>query len=215
MLDETRTTDCEGVSEVSNPQKARELSSYDRELVELIGRTAHGDEEALGVLYDNTGSHVYGLGFRVLGDTTMAEEVTMDVFLQVWRQAGQFDQSRGNPMVWLAVLTRSRAIDRLRVGKKDREGRELMETVPDGPNAESDPEQSSVYLEQCRIVRQAINSLPSEQREMIELAYFGGLSQREIATQTGEPLGTVKTRIRLGMVKLRTLLAPLEEGLIL
>ena len=214
MLDETRTTECEGVSELSNPQKGKELSAYDRELVELIGRTAQGDEGALGALYDKTGSHVYGLGFRVLGDTTMAEEVTMDVFLQVWRQAGQFDQSRGNPLVWLAVLTRSRAIDRLRVGKKGREVREPIETVSEEPNAESDPEQSSVYLEQCRIVRQAINSLPSEQREMIELAYFGGLSQREIATQTGEPLGTVKTRIRLGMVKLRTLLGPLEEGLI-
>lgn len=213
MLNQTRTTDSEGVSELSNPQKTKGLSAHDRELVELIGRTAQGDEEALGMLYDKTGSHVYGLGFRVLGDTTMAEEVTMDVFLQVWRQAGQFDQSRGNPMVWLAVLTRSRAIDRLRVGKKDREAREPLEEISDERGAESNPEQSSVYLEQCRIVRQAINSLPAAQREMIELAYFGGLSQREIATQIGEPLGTVKTRVRLGMVKLRTLLGPLEEGL--
>ncbi|MBA3965520.1 MAG: sigma-70 family RNA polymerase sigma factor [Nitrospirales bacterium] len=214
MLDETRTTGREGVSELSNPLKIKDLSAQDRELVELIRRTAQGDEEALGMLYDKTGSYVYGLGFRVLGDTTMAEEVTMDVFLQVWRQAGQFDHSRGTPMVWLAVLTRSRAIDRLRIGKKDREAREPMEKVASEPDVECDPEQSSVYLEQCRIVRQAINSLPSEQREMIELTYFGGLSQREIASQVGEPLGTVKTRVRLGMIKLRHVLGPLEEGLI-
>lgn len=214
MLDETRNKNCEGISGLSSPQKVKDLSVWDRELVELIGRTAQGDETALGNLYDRTSSYVYGLGFRVLGDTTMAEEVTMDVFLQVWRQAGQFDQSRGAPMVWLAVLTRSRAIDRLRIGKKDREAREPMERVASEPGVESDPEQSSVYLEQCRIVRKAINSLPAEQREMIELAYFGGLSQREIASQVGEPLGTVKTRIRLGMIKLRHVLGPLEEGLI-
>ncbi|MEO8324610.1 MAG: sigma-70 family RNA polymerase sigma factor [Nitrospirota bacterium] len=214
MLDETRNKIYEGISELSSTEKVKDLSVWDRELIELIGRTAQGDEAALGSLYDRTGSYVYGLGFRVLGDTTMAEEVTMDVFLQVWRQAGQFDHSRGTPMVWLAVLTRSRAIDRLRIGKKDRETREPIERIASEPDVESDPEQSSVYLEQCRIVRQAINSLPSEQREMIELAYFGGLSQREIASQVGEPLGTVKTRIRLGMIKLRHVLGPLEEGLI-
>jgi len=117
-------------------------------------------------------------------------------------------------MVWLTVLTRSRAIDRLRVGKKDREAREPLEEISDERDAEHDPEQRSVYSEQGRIVRQALISLPSEQRIIIELAYFEGLSQSEIAIQIGEPLGTVKTRIRLGMVKLRNLLGPLEEGLI-
>ena len=127
MLDETRTTECDGVSELSTPRKIKDLSTYDRELIGLIGRTAQGDEAALGAFYDKTVSFVNGLAFRVLSDTTMAEEVTMDVFLQVWRQAGKFDQNRGNPMVWLAVLTRSRAIDCLRVGKKDREAREPLE----------------------------------------------------------------------------------------
>ncbi|MEO6202817.1 MAG: sigma-70 family RNA polymerase sigma factor [Nitrospirales bacterium] len=214
MLDETRNKEYEGISGLSSHQKVKDADTSDRELVSLLHRTAQGDEVALGILYDKTVNFVYGLGFRVLGDTTLAEEVTMDVFLQVWRQAGQFDHSRGNPMVWLAVLTRSRAIDRLRIGKKDREAREPIERIASEPDVESNPEQSSVYLEQCRIVRQAINSLPSEQRETIELAYFGGLSQREIASQVGEPLGTVKTRIRLGMIKLRHVLGPLEEGLI-
>ena len=124
MLDEPRTTECGGVSELPGSKNIKELSGYDRELIELIGRTAQRDEAALGTLYDKTGSQVFGLAFRVLNDSTMAEEVTMDVYMQVWKQAGQFDQSRGNPMVWLTVLTRSRAIDRLRVGKKERESRE-------------------------------------------------------------------------------------------
>lgn len=214
MLDETRTTDNEGVPEISNPTNITDFSAHDWELVELIGRTAQRDEEALGTLYDKTGSHVYGLGFRVLGDTTMAEEVTMDVFLQVWRQAGQFDQSRGKPMVWLTVLTRSRAIDRLRVGKKDRICRQSMEEISEIMSKERNPEQHSVQSEQGRIVRHGLYSLPPEQREVIELGYFDGLSQSEIAQRTGQPIGTVKTRVRLGMVKLRTLLGPLGEGLI-
>lgn len=213
MLDETRTTGCDGVSELPVSQKVKELSGYDRELIGLIGRTAQGDEAALGTLYDKTGSQVYGLAFRVLNDSTMAEEVTMDVFMQVWKQAGQFDQGRGNPMVWLTVLTRSRAIDRLRVGRKDREAREPLEEVSEEQVSGGDPEQSSFYLEQCRIVRQALTSLPIEQREVIELAYFGGLSQSEIAAKIGQPIGTVKTRVRLGMIRLRNVLGPFQEGL--
>ncbi|MDR4460822.1 MAG: sigma-70 family RNA polymerase sigma factor [Nitrospirales bacterium] len=213
MVDKTRITGCGEVSDLPDHPKTQDLRSADWELIELIGRIAQGDETALGTLYDKTGSHVYGLALRVLGDTTMAEEVTMDVYLQVWRQAGQFDQSRGNPMVWLAVLTRSRGIDRLRVGKKDREAREPLREVVEKPSPESDPEQSSFYLEQCRIVQQALASLPPEQREVIELAYFGGRSQNEIAIQIGEPLGTVKTRTRLSMIKLRSVLGHLEEGL--
>ncbi len=214
MLPETRTTECEGTLEVHGSPKIKELSRHDRELIGLIGRTAQKDETALGALYDKTGSYVYGLAIRVLNDSTMAEEVTMDVYMQVWKQAGKFDQDRGNPIVWLTVLTRSRAIDRLRVGKKDREAREPLEEISDERDEGRDPEQSSVNSEQSRIVRQALISLPSEQRVIIELAYFEGLSQSEISTQTGEPLGTVKTRARLGMVKLRNLLGPLEKGLI-
>ncbi|MEX0830506.1 MAG: sigma-70 family RNA polymerase sigma factor [Nitrospirales bacterium] len=214
MLDETRNTDRDGMSVPPGSQKTEGLGGYDRELIGLIDRTAQRDEAALATLYDKTGSQVYGLAFRVLNDSTMAEEVTMDVFMQVWRQAAQFDQGRGHPMVWLTMLTRSRAIDRLRVGKKEPEAREPLDEVSGDKGIESDPEQSSVYLQQRRIIRQALTSLPSEQREIIELAYFGGLSHSEISIRIGEPLGTVKTRIRLGMVKLRNQLGPLEEGLI-
>jgi RNA polymerase sigma-70 factor, ECF subfamily len=201
------------VSELPGSQTVKELSGYDRELIGLIARTAQEDEDALGALYDKTGSQVYGLAFRVLNDSTMAEEVTMDVYMQVWKQADQFDQSRGNPMVWLTVMTRSRAIDRLRVGKKDREAREPLDEISEDQGIEGDPEQSSFYLEQCRIVQQALASLPIEQREVIEMAYFGGLSQSEMAAKIGQPIGTVKTRVRLGMIRLRNILGPFQEGL--
>ena len=162
---------------------------------------------------DKTSSHVYGLALRVLNDTTMAEEVTMDVYLQVWKEAGRFDQERGNPTVWLSVITRSRAIDRVRVGRKDREGREPLDTLVESQGMDADPEQSSFYLEQCRIVREALANLPPEQREVIELAYFGGLSQSEMAAKIRQPIGTVKTRVRLGMIRLRNILGPFAEGL--
>ena len=199
---------------MSELQIAPDFSAHDRELSGLIAKTAQGDEIALGSLYDQTCSHVYGLALRVLNDPTMAEEVTLDVYMQVWRQASQFNQQRGKPIVWLAVLTRSRAIDRLRVGQQERERREPLDVVTEEIDTDSNPEESTVYSEQCRFVQQALASLASEQRQVIEMAYFGGLSQSEIATQLGEPLGTVKTRIRLGMNKLRTILGPCEEGLV-
>ncbi len=189
------------------------LTERERDLIGLLARIAHGEEGALGDLYDMTGSRVFGLAFRILNDVTMAEEVAMDVYLQVWRQAGQFDQSRGMPMVWLTMLTRSRAIDRIRVGRKDRARCKPIEDISEEMSMEGNPEQHSVLLEQGRIVRHGLYSLPPEQREVIELGYFDGLSQSEIAQKTGQPLGTVKTRVRLGMIRLRTILGPLQKGL--
>ena len=191
-----------------------EFSAQDQELGNLIANIAQGNEEAIGLLYDQTSSYVYGLAFRVLNDSTMAEEVTMDVYMQVWRQAKRFDQTRGKPIVWLAVFARSRAIDRLRSGQKEREGRHSLDTLEDIVATRGNPEESSMYNEQCRFVQHALGSLAAEQREVIEMAYFGGLSQSEIADQMGEPLGTVKTRIRLGMKKLRSILDPFEGRLV-
>ena len=199
---------------MSDLQIDPQLEVKDRELASLITRMAQGEEQALSALYDRTSSHVYGLVIRVLNDPTMAEEVTLDVYMQVWRQAGQFNPDRGKPIVWLAVLARSRAIDRLRARKKEREGRQDLETIESVPATKGNPEESSVYNQQCRVVQKALTSLAMEQRQVIEMAYFGGLSQSEIAAQIGEPLGTVKTRIRLGMIKLRNILGPLEKGLI-
>ncbi|WP_447968531.1 sigma-70 family RNA polymerase sigma factor [Nitrospira sp. M1] len=195
-------------------QVKSESSTHDQQLVSLIVKVAQGNEQALGDLYDQTSSHVYGLAFRVLNDPMLAEEVTMDVYMQVWRQASQFDQERGKPIVWLTVLVRSRAIDRLRSGQKERDSRQSLDTIEDAPATKANPEESSAYSEQCRVLQKALASLTIDQRSVIELAYFGGLTQREIAERIGEPLGTVKTRVRLGMMKLRTILGPLEEGLV-
>lgn len=195
-------------------QVETESGAQEQQLVSLIANIAQGNQRALGILYDQTSSHVYGLAFRVLNDSTMAEEVTMDVYMQVWRQAKQFDQTRGRPIVWLAVLARSRAIDRLRSGQKERDSRQSLDMIGDAPATKGNPEESSAYSEQCRVVHKALASLTPEQRQVIEMAYFGGLSQSEIAAQIGEPLGTVKTRIRLGMIRLRNILSPLEEGLV-
>ncbi len=196
-------------------QVEADFSVQDQKLVDLIEKVAQGSEAALGLLYDQTSSHVYGLALRVLNDPSMAEEVTLDVYMQVWKQASQFDLSRGKPIVWLAVLTRSRAIDRLRVGQKEREGRQSLEVIGEQAATYGNPEESTVSNQQCRVVQQALATISVEQRQVIELAYFGGMTQSEISAQIGEPLGTVKTRIRLGMIKLRNLLGPMEEGLVL
>lgn len=195
-------------------QANSECRAHDEQLARVIADIARGNEQALGLLYDQTSSHVYGLAFRVLNDPMLAEEVTMDVYMQVWRQAGEFDQKRGKPIVWLTVLVRSRAIDRLRSGQKEREHRQSLDTIEDAPTTKASPEETSAYGEQRRVLQQALASLTYDQRSVIEMAYFGGLTQREIAVQIGEPLGTVKTRVRLGMIKLRNMLGPLEEGLI-
>ncbi|MCA9473430.1 MAG: sigma-70 family RNA polymerase sigma factor [Nitrospirales bacterium] len=194
-------------------QVATNFSAQAGQLASLIASIAGGDEQALGILYDRTSSYVYGLIFRVLNDPGAAEEVTLDVYMQVWRLAKQFDEVRGGPIAWLGVLARSRAIDRLRSGQKEREKRQPLEIVDEVPSTLASPEESSAYNEQCRVVQSALASLVPEQRHVIELAYFGGLTHSEIAAEIRVPLGTVKTRARLGMMKLRKILSPLEEGL--
>ncbi|GJL62784.1 MAG: DNA-directed RNA polymerase sigma-70 factor [Nitrospirales bacterium] len=198
----------------SDVQVETAFGCQDQQLVDLIANVAQGNEQALGRLYDQTSFHVYGLAFRILNDPMLAEEVTMDVYMQVWRQACEFDQKRGKPIVWLTVLVRSRAIDRLRSNQKERTSRQSLDTIEDAPATKANPEESSASSEQRRVLQQALASLTSDQRKAIEMAYFGGLTHREIAAQIGEPLGTVKTRVRLGMVKLRNILGPLEKGLI-
>ncbi|MBI4002032.1 MAG: sigma-70 family RNA polymerase sigma factor, partial [Nitrospira defluvii] len=132
---------------------------------------------------------------------------------QVWKQAHTYDESRGTPGAWLMILARTRAIDRFRAGYAERGKLDSLDAatlfVGDGPN----PEQETAEQERRRLVRQALSNLSVEQREAIALAYFWGFSQSEIAVKLQLPLGTVKTRIRLGLIKLRELLAPHEEGL--
>lgn len=193
------------------------FESPDQQNTDLISQVSQGNEQALATLYDQTSTHVYSLALRILNDPTMAEEVTLDVYMQVWLRASQFDASRGKLIVWLTVLTRSRSIDRLRVGRNERGNRDYLDQtqIEKQLTTQESPETLSTINDQYRIVQEALVSLSHEQRQVIEMAYFGGLSQSEIATQIDKPLGTVKTRIRLGMIKLRDVLGSLEKGHVL
>jgi RNA polymerase sigma-70 factor (ECF subfamily) len=174
-----------------------------------IERAAAGDEQALTDLYDESSALVFSLALRILGNEADAEEVTLEVYTQVWRRAGDFDRGRGSAGAWLTTLARSRAIDRLRAGAMRRASeRSLPEagTLCDpGPL----PDAAGQAGEQRRFVQAALDALSPEQRELIELAYFSGLTHSELARRLHQPLGTVKTRIRLAMMKLRKLLEPL------
>jgi RNA polymerase sigma-70 factor (ECF subfamily) len=189
-----------------------EPSAKDLELGRLIGCLAAGDESALAELYDRSGRVVFGLVLRIVGDPAVAEEVSLDVYTQVWRQAAAYDTSRGSPLAWLLTIARTRAIDRLRSGKQERQRSEPLNSADTVRAATHDPEESSVLSEQQRIVRAALAGLSPDQREVIELAYYQGLSHSEIASRLSQPLGTVKTRTRLGLIKLREALGPILKG---
>jgi len=188
--------------------RRREATEADRALEDLLLRVSAQDREALASLYDLTHARVHGMALRVLRDPTAAEDVVCEVYLQVWRTAATFDPRQGCVWTWLTVLTRSRALDRVRVSRRvARREEALPEVEPAGLGPS--PEQSAEAGERSRLVRDALERLPREQRQLIELAYFAGLSHSELATRLGQPLGTVKTRIRSGMMGLRTHLAAL------
>ncbi len=174
--------------------------------MEALGR---GDIEALEQLYDRYSTLVFSVSLRVLHDPQLAEDVVQEVFLRLWRQPASFDPGRGRFISWLMSVTRNRALDELRrVSRRNRsEDQETDESSPLDALATSDrmvdPALSAELREQREAVRTAMTRLPPEQRRAIELAYFSGLTQVEISDVTGDPLGTVKTRIRLGMRKLR------------
>jgi RNA polymerase sigma-70 factor, ECF subfamily len=186
-----------------------ETRARDQDLVSLVELVATGDQSALAMLYDTTNRLIYSLILRVLGDVSSAEEVLVDVYTQVWRQAASYDANRGAPLAWMATIARSRAIDRLRSGWQDQRRKEPLDVLGDAPANAASPEETTAAAERQRFVREALNLLTPEQREVIELAYYSGLSHSEIAEKLKQPLGTVKTRTRLGMMKLREALTPL------
>jgi RNA polymerase sigma-70 factor (ECF subfamily) len=186
-----------------------EVRARDQEWVSLIQKIAEGDQTALATFYDSTNRLVYGLIMRVLSDASAAEEVLLDVYTQVWRQAASYDSQRGTPLAWLTTIGRSRAIDRLRSGWQDQQRKEPLETLGEAPTSAANPEEMTVASERQRLIRAALETLSPEQREVIELAYYSGLSHSEIASKLNQPLGTVKTRTRLGMMKLREALMPI------
>jgi RNA polymerase sigma-70 factor (ECF subfamily) len=179
----------------------------------LIRAAAAGDQQALASLYDTTSRMIYGILLRILADHSTAEEVLLDVYAQVWRQAGAYCQERGTPLAWLTTIARSRAIDRMRRGHQERQRTGPLDEAVRGAGGESVEE--GVRAGEVRaIVRAALDALAPEQREVIELAYYGGMSHSEIAAARGLPLGTVKTRTRLGMMRLREMLKPAWEGIL-
>ena len=178
---------------------------------ELIGGTADnslvsavrsGDENAMAMLYDRYSSIVYSVALRVLGDTGAAEDVLQEVFMQLWRNPGGFDSSRGNLAAWLAVISRNRAIDAVRKRRPDTDIADVIVSVE--PDLAGDAECARAMEK----VRGALGAMPSAQRSALEMAYFEGLTHTEIAAKTGEPLGTIKTRIRAGLLALRKAFNP-------
>ena len=178
--------------------------------VDLLKAVASHDDAALGRLYDRYRVILFGLLMRILNNREEAEDVLQEVFLQVWRRAADFDENRGRPFTWLVTLTRSRGIDRLRT-LAARE-RVAVAAATDESEAVSDAASDAFRSEQRGLVTNALAQLPDEQQRPLMLAYFDGLTQTEIAARLGAPLGTVKTRMRTGMMKLREMLAGKDES---
>jgi len=184
-----------------------------REDAALVRAMADGDDRALGALYDRWQGIVHGVVARILRQPNDIEDIVEETFWQAWRQASRFDPARGAVQTWLLTIARSRALDRARAIRRRREspiegddGEVVVQQVaPDDPGLDTEA------AERRRIVTAALAQLPVEQREALELGYYGGLSQSEIAERTGQPLGTVKTRMRLAMQKLRSQLQVLRS----
>lgn len=174
---------------------------------ELIRRVALGDRQAFEALYDRYAASVFGVALRMLGEREIAEEAVQEIFWRIWQRAASFDRSRAFAP-WLFGIAHNYCIDELRRRRVrpqpvyEDDEHPVLSDIPD----EADVGETAVLSDQRRIVREALDQLPDEQREALLLAYFGGLTQQEIATKLGNPLGTVKTRMRLGLQKLRALL---------
>jgi RNA polymerase sigma-70 factor, ECF subfamily len=172
----------------------------------LVARMAVGDQEALARLFDETGSLVYGLSLRMLRNREDADEILLDVYGRAWRNAATFDPNRGSVRSWLVMMARSLAIDRIRAGAARVERVEAFSDQIEATASGDDPEAATDQRRARDRIRAALSQLPAEQRETVELAFFSGYTHSELAGVLGQPLGTVKTRIRLGLIRLRELL---------
>ncbi len=179
--------------------------------IRLVREMANGQSSALSQFYDRWAGDVYAVCIAIVRLEQDAEEIVEEVFWQAWNQASRFDAARGQVRQWITNIARSRALDRLKSVKRRRE--ESLDAAPlaimaDPVNASDD----LILAERASQVTQALLALPQAQREVVEMAYYGGLSQAEIAQSTGEPLGTIKTRTRLGMQKLRECMGESKEA---
>jgi len=168
----------------------------------LVSAIRSGDEQAMAQLYERYSGIVYSVALRILGDTGAAEDILQEVFMQLWRSPDMFEATRGTLPGWLAVVTRNRAIDSLRKRRPETEITDVIVSIePDLAGAA----QSTRALEK---IRSALGGMPAPQRSALEMAFFDGLTHTEIAEKTGEPLGTIKTRIRAGLLTLRKAFNP-------
>lgn len=179
----------------------------------LIKRITEHDQAAMSCLYDSYARLVYSLAYRIIRQVEDAEDVVIESFLQIWQQADQYSPARGQVRHWIITIARSRALDRIRAIHRT----PFMETELDYSSAyqiqtTDNPEYETWQTEQATQVRAALRTLPQKQREVLELAYYFGLTQIEIATYLNEPLGTIKTRIRLAILKMREELQDLQDG---
>jgi RNA polymerase sigma-70 factor (ECF subfamily) len=176
----------------------------------LLSRVAKGDVDAFGQLYDQSSILLFTLAYRILGNREEAAQLLQDVYLEVWRKVARYDVGRGTPVAWLVTLTRSRAIERIRSGASPgAQGSAEPSRHPETSTMEDRtplPAETKEDSELRLTVAKAVAELPAAQREAVEMAYYHGLSHTEIAARLQQPLGTVKTRIKLAMVKLRALL---------
>lgn len=167
----------------------------------LLSLIAAGEELALAELYDRFGRAAYGLALRILHDPGLAEEAVQDAFLSAWRSAGRFDATRGLPPSWLLTIVHRRAVDLVQHAVRRPEV--PAEELPEGSSPPT--EETAALREERRAVRQALELIPGEQREALEVAYYGGYSQTQISDRLGVPLGTIKTRMFHGLRRLRVL----------
>ncbi|MDQ5977395.1 MAG: hypothetical protein QG602_367 [Verrucomicrobiota bacterium] len=196
------------VRRTSMSQGEKKLSGGDdrqHDQARLVAAMAGGDNAAMGTLYDQLSGPLYSLAYRMLGDATEAQDLTQDIFLQLWRTAASYDSSRGSVFSWAVTLTRNRAIDRIRM--RQRRSEILATAAPElqpAPLSDEGDSASTLWLrEKNAAVRAALAELAPDQQQAIELAFFGGLTQQEIAERLREPLGTIKARIRRGLLKLK------------
>jgi RNA polymerase sigma-70 factor, ECF subfamily len=175
--------------------------------IDLIKRIANGDQTAFAALYDRLSPILYSVALRMMNDANEAEDVLQDGFVYIWQRAGTFDPNRGGPISWTILIVRNKAIDRLRVRLR---GERLQELVSVSSELAADKDDQSALeplLRERRVqVKSALATLPDEQREALHLAFFSGLTHQQIAEKIAAPLGTIKARIRRGLLQLRQLL---------
>jgi RNA polymerase sigma-70 factor (ECF subfamily) len=190
-------------------ERGREPTALDEGDIRLVRAAAKGDSQALAGLYDRYASVLLAVGQRILGNAREAEDLLHDVFLEVWRRAGDYDRARGSVRAWLLMRMRSRALDRKRA-----QGRSRVVLLENGniPEVEASPADDPSLAPDRHVVRRAIAELPEEQRVVLELGYFEGLTSTEIAVHVDIPVGTVKSRVARGLSQLREVLGPDAEG---